>query len=244
MNILDKFPKQRIALPDAYQQIYHQHYLSNREGKYTTTSFSQKLEAWMHKKVASDIRHAKENQKTLEIGAGTLNQLAYEQTTGIYEIVEPFTELFQNSPHLSRINKIYRDIAEVPEQNKYERITSIATFEHIMDLPFVVAKAAEHLTDTGKLRVAIPNEGTVMWKLGTLITGAEFKRKYGLDYQLLMKFEHVNTADDIEQVLKYFFNHVKCAVYGVSKSLAFYRFYECSNVKEKALNSYLNSLRQ
>jgi hypothetical protein len=53
MSILDKFPKERIELPEAYQKIYNQHYLSNREGKYKTTSLSKKLEAWMHTKVAA-----------------------------------------------------------------------------------------------------------------------------------------------------------------------------------------------
>lgn len=44
-----------------------------------------------------------------------------------------------------------------------------------------------------------------MWKLGyTLSTGMEFKRKYGLEYEVLMKHEHVNTAKEIEEVLNYF----------------------------------------
>ncbi len=54
-SILDKFPKKRIELPEAFQKIYNQHYLSNREGKYKATSLSQKLESWMHKKIAEDV---------------------------------------------------------------------------------------------------------------------------------------------------------------------------------------------
>jgi trans-aconitate methyltransferase len=154
--------------------------------------------------------------------------------------VEPFKELFEDSAHLSRIDQIYADISEVPAEKKYDRVTSIATFEHIMDLPFVVAHGASHLTEGGTMRVAIPNEGTIMWRLGTMVTGAEFKKKYGLDYQLLMKYEHVNTADDIEAVLKHFFHTVKCSVFGISKSLAFYRFYECSEVNNTAIAACLN----
>jgi len=240
MSILNKFPKQRIELPEAYRKIYNEHYLSNREGKYKTTSLSQKLESWMHKKVASDLMLTGDTRSTLEIGAGTLNQLAYERAEGEYDIVEPFKELFEDSAHLSRIDQIYADISEVPAEKKYDRVTSIATFEHIMDLPFVVAHGASHLTEGGTMRVAIPNEGTIMWRLGTMVTGAEFKKKYGLDYQLLMKYEHVNTADDIEAVLKHFFNTVKCSVFGISKSLAFYRFYECSEVNNTAIAACLN----
>ncbi len=108
-----------------------------------------------------------------------------------------------------------------------------------MDLPFVVAKAATLLNEkTGHLRVAIPNEGTIMWRLGTEITGFEFKKKYGLDYQVLMQYEHVNTAKDIEQVLEYFFEKTNCSVFGISKSLAFYRFYDCSIPRMENVNTY------
>ena len=238
MSILNKFPKERIELPEAYQKIYEQHYLSNREGKYKTTSLSQKLESWMHKKVAADIKDSSDPRSTLEIGAGTLNQLHFEERVGNYDIVEPFKELYEDSPLLSRVDQIYADISEIPADKKYDRITTIATFEHIMDLPFVVAHAANHLHEGGTLRVAIPNEGTIMWRMGTMVTGAEFKKKYGLDYQVLMRYEHVNTAADIEGVLKYFFHHAKCSVFGVSKGLAFYRFYECSEVKQDLVDAF------
>jgi hypothetical protein len=242
MSILDKFPKERIELPEAYQKIYNQHYLSNREGKYKTTSLSQKLEAWMHKKVAADLNESSTSLNTLEIGAGTLNQLKYEPAGMQYDIVEPFNELFEGSPLLEWITQVYSDISEIPSDKKYDRITSIATFEHIMDLPFVVAMVARHLEEGGQLRVAIPNEGTIFWKLGTMVTGAEFKKKYGLDYQVLMRYEHVNTAADIEIVLEYFFHRTKCSVFGLSKGLAFYRFYSCNEPKMDRVNAYLSSV--
>jgi len=237
-DILSKFPKDRIELPQAYQDIYTQHYLSNREGKYKTTSLSMKLERWLHKKVAQDVVGTK-GKKTLEIGAGTLNQLQYEPEISDYDIIEPFKELYEGSELLSRVRNIYSDISEVTE--KYDRITSIAVFEHIMDLPYVVAKAALHLNEGGCIRTSIPNEGTIMWKMGTKVTGREFKKKYGLDYQVLMKFEHVNTAQDIEDVLNHFFTKTKSASFGMGKGLAFYRFLEHRNPKVEVAKAYLES---
>jgi len=239
-NILSKFPKVRIDLPEAYQKIYNQHYLNNREGQYKTTSLSSKLESWMHKKVAKDVVGTKGELATLEIGAGTLNQLQYEPFQAAYDIVEPFSELFENSPRLKGVRTIYKDIDDIKDI-KYDRITTIATFEHIMDLPFVVAKAANLLKENGHLRVAIPNEGTFMWKLGTRVTGYEFKKKYKLDYQVLMRYEHVNTAADIEDVLNYFFNQTKCAVYGLNKGIAFYRFYDCWKPNEEKIADYFRN---
>jgi hypothetical protein len=157
----------------------------------------------------------------------------------LYDIVEPFEKLYAGSSYLGRVRNVYSDINEIPGETKYNRITSIATFEHILNLPEVVAKAVTLLEKEGTLRVAIPNEGTILWKLGTLITGYEFKRLYGLNYQILMKYEHVNTADEIESVLQYFFHAMSTRVFGINKKLSFYRFIKCTGPKFDKAAQYL-----
>lgn len=241
-DILSKFPKVRKNLPEAYEKIYAEHYLINREGKSKTTSMSQKLEHWLHKQIAKDTK-GKKDYATLEIGAGTLNQLDFESINGPYDIIEPFKELYEGSPKLEHIRDIYNDIGDIKDK-KYDRITSAAVFEHIMDLPYVVAKSALLLKDGGCIRTSIPNEGTIMWSLGTKITGRDFKKRYGLDYKVLMQYEHVNTSDEIEQVLDYFFERTERSVYGMSKGLAFYRFYEHKNPAIKLAEDYLKSRGQ
>ncbi len=233
------YPKSRPELPEGYQRIYLEHSRQNRGGLYKTTSLSQRLEEWMHRRVAADVavtstaatpittpRHP---LATLEIGAGTLNQFRYEPEVGPYDIVEPFSELFADSPWLSRVRRHYVDIGHIDPAARYDRITSIATFEHIPDLPPVVARAALLLADGGTLRVGIPNEGTPLWRLGTFVTGLEFKRRYGLDYQVLMRYEHVSTADEIEAVLRLLFGDVRRSVLGLNRQLGIYRFLECRN---------------
>lgn len=88
------------------------------------------------------------------------------------------------------------------------------------------------------MRVAIPNEGTIIWNLGTTVTGYEFKNKYNLDYQMLMQYEHVNTAKDIEEVLNYFFESARCSVFGISKGITLFKFYDCSKPRLDRLNAY------
>jgi SAM-dependent methyltransferase len=237
-SIVDRFPKHRDDLPEAYKRIYERHYLLNREGKYQSTSLSRKLEAWMHRKVAADVRHGPD-AATLEIGAGTLNQLPYEASVSRYDIVEPFRALFEGSDALKRVRHQYADVSDAYASAPYDRITSVAVFEHITDLPMVVAHAALLLRDGGHLRVAIPNEGTVMWRLGTMVTGREFRKIYGLDYQVLMKYEHVNTADEIEAVLKAFFASTDRSVFGITKWLGFYRFYDCTGANKEAARLFL-----
>jgi hypothetical protein len=239
--MFENYPKVRTELPLEFKNIYAEHYKKNREGQTSASSLSQKMERWLHRKVAKDVKGVN-NKSTLEIGAGTLNQLHYEQTAP-YDIIEPFAELYINSPLKSKVNKIFKDIDEIGEDDLYERITSIATFEHITDLPKVVAKTCIHLKDKGTLRVSIPNEGTFLWKMGyRLTTGIEFKLKYGLDYSILMNYEHVNTAREIEQVLKYFYGKVKCSCFGINKRIALYRFYECSDPKRELAKEYLDTL--
>ncbi len=239
-NILSAFPKTRLDLPDEYKAIYEKHYLANRNGQYKTTSLSQRLESWMHRQVAADLKAGVE-VSTLEIGAGTLNQLPYEPVCGPYDIVEPFRILWETAPGRERIRNAFDDISEAKSSGPYDRITNVAVFEHIMDLPMVVAQSALLLKPSGTLRVAIPNEGTPLWKLGTKVTGHEFKKRYGLKYEVLMRYEHVNTAADIEGVLKVFFERARCKVFGLCKSLGFYRFYECSQPKLDAAREFLQN---
>jgi hypothetical protein len=237
------FPKKRIELPEEFRKIYSEHYKDNREGNSSASSAAQKMESWLHKKVAGDV-NGNTGRTTLEIGAGTLNQLRYELTES-YDIIEPFHQLYENSPYIGRIQGKFDDIDEIDGSKRYDRITSIATFEHITDLPKVVAKTCILLNDGGTLRVAVPNEGTWLWKLGwKLSTGLEFRIRFGLDYGILMRHEHVNTAREIEEVLKHFYSKVSCSCLGISRKFAFYLFFECSRPDLKAANEYLSSFRK
>ncbi len=228
--MFEQFPKKRPPLPQQIAEIYSTHYKANREGRTPAASLSQRMEAWLHKQVAKDLATAHSAQTTLEIGAGTLNQLRYEAPIGPYDIVEPFKELYDGSQLLRRIRHIYSDISHIPNDQAYDRITSVATFEHVCNLPYVVAKAGLLLAPQGGLRVSIPSEGTPLWTLGwKLTTGLEFRIMYGLEYGLLMQHEHVNTAREIEQLLRYFFSSVECKVLGMSRFLSLYQFYACKH---------------
>jgi hypothetical protein len=224
-DLLATYPKVRPPLPPAFQAIYAEHYKENRDGGSKASGLAQKLESWMHRKVSAD---SYSGARTLEIGAGTLNHLPYEHPDQHYDIVEPFAYLYESSEHLARVQTIYPDIENVPETPPFDRIISIATFEHICELPAVIAKCGLLLAAGGKFRLAVPSEGTILWRLGyTMTTGLEFKRKHGLDYEILMRHEHVNTAAEIEGVLRHFFKNVKCSVFGVARSASLYQFFLC-----------------
>lgn len=237
--MFSQFPKQRIPLPPEYAAIYLQHYRNSREGRSQILGLAQRAERWMHRKVAADVKNGPA-KATLEIGAGNLNQLPYEPHSHPYDIVEPFRELFESSPHLQRVRNIYRDISEIPSENRYERITSIAVLEHVENLPELVARCALLLTEGGSFRAGIPSEGTLLWRLGWQFTTAlDFRTRYGLDYKVLMQYEHVNTAAEIEGVLRYFFGATQGSVFGLVRALSFYQFFACSQPRLDRCLAYL-----
>lgn len=238
-NLFSTFPKERVPLTPEYAAIYVAHYRNSREGSSKVLSLAKRAESWMHRKLAEDVR-AGLPKSTLEIGAGTLNQLPYEPQSNPYDIVEPFQELYQSSPSLTRVRNIYNDIRDIPHSSRYERITSVAVLEHICNLPEVVAQCGLLLAEGGQFRAGIPSEGTILWRLGWKSTTAlAFKRRYNLDYEVLMKYEHVNTAREIEDVLRYFFDHVKGSVFGLARSLSLYQFYACAKPRREECRTYL-----
>jgi hypothetical protein len=237
--VFSQFPKQRTPLPPEYAAIYLQHYRNSREGKSQILGLAQRMERWMHRKVASDSTGGAA-KATLEIGAGNLNQLPYEPESHPYDIIEPFRELFESSPHLTRIRNVYDDIAGVPSENRYDRITSIAVLEHVCNLPELVARSALLLAEGGTFRAGIPSEGTILWRLGWQMTTAlDFRARHNLEYKVLMQYEHVNRAREIEEVLRYFFTETRCRVFGVARGLSFYQFFSCAKPQVARCREYL-----
>ena len=223
-TVLAQFPKTRPTLPPKLQAIYTRQYLENRAGATPAASMSQRLERWLHRQVAADVAGGTV-RSTLEIGAGTLNQLNFEPQNPAYDIVEPFEELYRDSPLKARVRRIYADVREVPVGETYERIVSAATLEHICDLPLVLARAARLLTPGGVMRSAIPSEGGFLWKLGWMCTtGLEFRLRHGLDYGLMMAHEHVNDAAEIEVLVRALFEDVQVKSFGIGRQLSLYRF--------------------
>jgi hypothetical protein len=243
-HMFEQYPKSRPPLPLEYARIYNEYYLCNRGGHSPASALSRTMEAWMHRQVAVDARRAQNPGATLEIGAGTLNHLHYEPHTTPYDIVEPSSYLYQSAAStasLNRVRNVYTDMKCVPESNYYSRIISIATLEHVCELPELIARSALHLVIGGVLRAAVPSEGSILWQLAQDVSsGLEFRLRYGLDYRVLRRHDHVNRADEIEQVLEYFFSSVKCRVFGVSRRLSIYQSFTCFEPHDERCRAYLS----
>ncbi len=199
------FPRSRPPLPIKYQEIYEREYLLNREGEKTIESLAKGVEAWMHRKVAG-----RTSKTTLEIGAGTLNHLKFEKQIVHYDAVEPFRSLYKDKLEVHQVNEIYATLDQIPSEQRYDRIISVAVLEHMTNLPKETAQAALHLSPNGVFQAGIPSEGGLMWWLGwRMTTGLSYWMRNRLDYGVLMRHEHVCQATEIITVVKALFEDVK-----------------------------------
>jgi len=232
-KILSSFPKTRPPISDKLRNIYADHYKKNRNGGSFGSFLAQKLESWMHKKV-SEATPLKKLQayNTLEIGAGTLNQLPYEVNNESYDCIEPMNFLYKDSSRLSCVRNIYHSISEIDPKIKYDRIISIAVLEHLDNLPQILEESIKHMADGSIFACGIPSEGGFLWGVAwRLSTGLEFRIRTGLSYSELMRHEHLNTSLEIESLLMYYFRDVKIKRLGLGRHFSLYSYIECKNPK-------------
>jgi len=211
-KLLAAFPKTRLPLTAAHEKIYAEEYQKTRgDDKPLTSKISAGIAGWMHRKVAAEKIEGE--GETLEIGAGTLNHLPYENG-GEYDIIEPFTALFEHNPLQRTLRNIYQDIRDIPPGQQYNRIISVAVLEHLTELPFAVARAGLLLKEDGMFQAGIPAEGGLLWGAAwRCSTGIAYRLRTKLDYKTLVRHEHVNTAKEIVAIARHFFGEVKLSYF-------------------------------
>jgi Methyltransferase domain len=236
-KILERYPKTRPKLPEEYQRIYAEEYLANRNGARLASCIAIRLEQWMHHRVATRQRPG----EVLEMGAGTLNHLRYEFKHSAYDVVEPFRELYDESPERSNVRHVYSALCEISETKRYDRIISIAVLEHMTDLPREIAHASRRLDEQGIFQAGIPTEGGALWGCAWRFgTGTGFRLRTGLDYGRLMRYEHVNSEEEIIAVIEYFFGQVQVIRFPLPhKHLSLYTYVEARLPRTQRSEEYL-----
>lgn len=203
--LLCSYPRSRPPLSPRHQAIYVKEYKHNRSGGSALIRAVNEMESWMHRAVSASHGPG----AILELGAGTLNHLPFETLATSYDIVEPFSELWKDAPLRTKVGAFYEDVSGVPLTNQYDYIISIAVMEHLTDLPWVIARCGALLRDSGHFQAAIPSEGGFLWGLSwRCTTGVSYRLRTQLDYETVMRHEHVNTAGEIIAAIEYFFEDV------------------------------------
>lgn len=203
-KILSRFPKKLTTLPPEYSEIYKEEYKRGRTPAGIFLRIVHYVESWMHHTVSK-----KDGAHILEIGAGTLNHIGFEKNWQKYDVVEPMPFLFHGSENEKLISQHFNRISDLPENISYDKIISIAVFEHITNLPYELALLSKNSDEKTQFSIAIPNEGGFLWWLSwRCTTGFSFWLRHKLDYGVMMRHEHVNSAPEIIHIFKYFFTDV------------------------------------
>lgn len=241
-SVLARFPKTRPPLSAAHRARYLDEIRTNR-GEHGGVFYRllSALESWMHRQVAA----TQGDGPVLEIGAGTLNHLPYEPAVTEYDVVEPMAALYENSPHRDRVRGYFSDIRALPLAPTYDRVISIAAFEHIEALPEVLARIGLLLGDGGQLRVGIPSEGGFLWGASwRCTTGLLYRLRTGLPYAPLMRHEHVNDAAEIIALIRHFFADVEVRRFPLPLlHLSFYSFIAARGPRHGLCEDYLAGRR-
>ena len=229
------YPRSRPPLPEAHRAVYVQEYQANREGDHAVEKAGKWLEAWLHRQVSRGP-----GGRLLELGAGSLNHVPYE-TSAHYDVVEPFTALYEGSPHVGRVNRFFASLAEVPPDERYDRILSVAVLEHLEDLPGDVARSGLLLAEGGEFRAGIPSEGGFLWGLAwRCTTGVSFRLRTGLPYEPLMRHEHINDAAEMLATVRYFFEDVRARRFPLPwHQLSFYVAVEARRPRRDRCRAFL-----
>ena len=238
--VLASYPRERPPLTPAHEKVYAEQYKINRDGATTIDGAAQKLEEWMHRKIA-----AVQGAPVLELGAGTLNHLRFEREGEAYDVVEPFRALYEGRPVTARVREFFDGAQDVPLNHRYKRIISVAVLEHLPDLPADVARSALLLDDAGVFQAGIPSEGGFLWWMGwRFATGLGYYFRTGLDYGVLMRHEHINDAKTILAVTRHFFEEVRVSRFPTPlHQLSFYTYLEARKPRRDVAQAYLDSLK-
>ena len=240
-ELLDRFPKIRPVLPEVHQKIYNKEYKKTRtsgKDQPTVSKITSRFNNWMHNKVAALSR---KEESILEIGAGTLNHLRFEEKFSLYDIVEPYKYLFEDNPDTKNIGTIYNDLRAVKGgTGKYDRIFSVAVLEHLTELSFAIAKSGQLLKEKGSFQAGIPSEGGLLWAVAwRMTTGPAYRLRNGVGKQPLMDHEHVNKAKEIIAVVNEFFEDVQIKRFPFNTNdLSVYTYIEAKKPKLKKCAEY------
>jgi ubiquinone/menaquinone biosynthesis C-methylase UbiE len=142
----------------------------------------------------------------LEIGCGEGHHLLFgNREAGRYtglDIEKDFLRtLKKNFPSQ---NAVRGDAYSLPFQNgSIDCVLSIYNFEHLRNLSESLAEIRRVLKSKGELLAAFPLEGGILYRIGRRLTSKRYmEKKYGINYDAIVHWEHCNTFNGIERRLK------------------------------------------
>ncbi len=156
-------------------------------------------------------------KKVLEIGPGVIRHLQYinekPKEYALCDINQDFLEIAAKQLKNSKIpfKKILNCESEehrLPFEDKsIDIIISFNSLEHLYPLDSYLLEMKRVLSNSGLIVGGIPCEGGLAWGIGRFLTTRRYvHKKYGINYDKIICWQHPNFADFILQRLDNHFN--------------------------------------
>jgi len=157
------------------------------------------------------VRHSRPGfRTTIEIGAGLGGHLHYEKLTPEQEANYYCNEYRENmAAEIKRLHPRVQTIVgdcqlrlDFPD-GFFDRYLAVHVLEHLPNLPATIREAWRLLNkERGQLLVVIPCEGSAAYTLARRISAQRiFEKTYGMSYDVFIKREHINLADEVLEEL-------------------------------------------
>jgi len=145
-------------------------------------------------------------ERTLEVGAGTGEHIAYEKLNPLQRQNYYALELRENMAEKIRerfpeIQTVVGDCQEkIPfPDGFFDRVIAVHVLEHLHNLPAALLEIYRVTNKArGNVYVVIPCEGSLAYSLARKISARRFfEKRYGMSYDWLISREHVNHPEEI-----------------------------------------------
>jgi ubiquinone/menaquinone biosynthesis C-methylase UbiE len=198
-KILPVITSEQARISDDFMQYWHE-ILPKRYGI---------VDNFNHRYVLANA--SRQFVRTLEIGAGLGEHLAYEKLSALQKSNYIALELRSNM--VTRLNKRFPEIQsqigdcqqrlEFPD-GYFDRILAIHVLEHLPNLPAAVTEMHRLCSkDGGTFSVVIPCEGSMAYWLARRISAQRlFEKRYQQSYRWMIDREHLNVPGEILRELE------------------------------------------
>lgn len=183
-------------------KLWKTHYSNDQENLYKNF-FIRLLFDLGHKYIAE--RGKKINGNILDVGSGMGYHLKFEQTSAKRKYI-----CLDNDPAmLKRIKGKYVttlvgtcSLIPLPDKS-IDVIIASHILEHLPKLSSDLKELKRVLKDDGTLIVVLPCDPGLLWKTLTYITPSRWRlKKLGIDYDVVMNHEHVNSFNKCTSAIK------------------------------------------
>jgi SAM-dependent methyltransferase len=149
------------------------------------------------------------NKNLLDFGCGIGHHLNFEKKNNpnVYYCVDKKIDMLNSITEKPFIKKILSDGKQIKiKTNSVDAVIASHIFEHITDLHIVLEELSRILKNDGTLLTALPCDPGLFWNMLSFFSPSRKRlQMIGLNYDVVMKHEHVHSIGYLQNILdKYY----------------------------------------